>query len=111
MKKTEKKNKENLNKKAIKSNSKGITLIALVITIIVMLILVVVTIQLANDGNLFNYAREARDLTQEQIAQEQTILNGLIDGKTVPEIIGGEVTPPGPQIITISLIVFPKTVI
>lgn len=66
----------------MKSN-KGITLIALVITIIVMLILVGVTITLSINGNLFNYAKTARDNTAEARDAEQKLGNGkvTIDGK------------------------------
>lgn len=61
----------------MKSN-KGITLIALVITIIVMLILVGVTITLSINGNLFNYAKTARDRTADERDAEQELSNGQV---------------------------------
>lgn len=65
----------------MKSN-KGITLIALVITIIVMLILVGVTITLSLNGNLFNYAKEAKTGTENAKVNESKLGNGkvTIDG-------------------------------
>lgn len=69
----------------MKSN-KGITLIALVITIIVMLILVGVTITLSINGNLFNYAKTARDDTAEARDAEKELSNGkiTIEGSSTP---------------------------
>ncbi len=43
----------------VKTNDKGITLIALIITIIVMLILVAVTVNIAMNGGIFENARKA----------------------------------------------------
>ena len=57
----------------LKTNQKGITLIALIITIIVMLILVVVTVTVALNGGLFDKADEAATLTT--IEQEKEALN------------------------------------
>lgn len=65
----------------------GITLIALVITIIVMLILVVVTIRIATDGKLFDYAGEAAKKTQEEVAKEKELSNGIIDGQSIENIV------------------------
>lgn len=64
-------------------SQKGITLIALVITIIVMLILVGVTITMAINGNLFDYAKDARDKTNARKEEEELLSNGkvIIDGK------------------------------
>lgn len=66
-------------------SQKGITLIALVITIIVMLILVGVTITMALNGNLFNYAKDAKTQTQNALEEENELSSGTvkIDGKTV----------------------------
>ena len=56
----------------------GLTLIALIITIIVMLILIVVTIAYANNGGIFNRAKEATDKYGNAIENEQNI-DGIID--------------------------------
>ena len=50
------------NSKAI--NEKGITLIALIITIVLMLILATVVVTGAINGNLFGYAKKAKDNTE-----------------------------------------------
>ena len=63
----------------MKSNSKGITLIALVITIIVMLILVSVTISMAVNGGLFDYAGKAVGDTKNAMDAEQALANGGIE--------------------------------
>ncbi len=66
-------------------SEKGITLIALVITIIVMLILVGVTITMALNGNLFNYAKDAKTRTQNALVEENELSSGTvkIDGEPV----------------------------
>ena len=60
------------------SDSRGITLIALVITIIVMLILVTVTIRVATDGNLFKHAGNAVKETKNAVLQENYVGEGKI---------------------------------
>ena len=68
----------------LKSNHKGITLIALVITIIVMLILVAVTINMAVNGGLFGYAGRATKDTELAKQGELQLSNGgiTVDGVT-----------------------------
>ncbi len=55
------------------SDSKGITLIALIITIIVMLILVAVTVNVALNGGLFSKAQTAVEQTERETILEQII--------------------------------------
>lgn len=71
-------------------SQKGITLIALVITIIVMLILVAVTITMAINGGLFDYAKQAGELTNGATANEQALANGTVSvsGVTNTDING-----------------------
>ena len=52
------------------SNTKGITLIALIITIIVMLILVGVTVSITINGGLFSNAKQATSKTQYEVDRE-----------------------------------------
>lgn len=55
----------------MRSNKKGITLIALIIVIILMLILVGVTVSVALNGGLFKKAIEAKNRQQEEEIKEQ----------------------------------------
>ena len=64
---------DKLAKKEETKKNKGITLIALVITIIVMLILVAVTINLAVNGGLFGYAKNASEQTQLALDEENKL--------------------------------------
>ena len=64
-----------------KKKNKGITLIALVITIIVMLILVAVTIQIAVNGELFEYAKRAKKDTDNAIHEENNLASESIINK------------------------------
>ena len=75
------------------TSQRGITLIALVITIIVMLILAAVTITMAVNGGLFGYAKNASHETQVARDEEMNWGNGLIGGKTIDELIAGEIRP------------------
>lgn len=59
--------------------NKGITLIALLVTIIIMLILIGVSMKIVIDGNLFPSAQNAVDKTNNKVAQQQDIVNGLMD--------------------------------
>ena len=61
-----------------KKTAKGITLIALVITIIVMLILVAVTINIALNGGLFGYAKDATTQTKSKMEAESQLASGRI---------------------------------
>ena len=61
-----------------KNTAKGITLIALVITIIVMLILVAVTINIALNGGLFGYAKDATTQTKSKMEAESQLASGRI---------------------------------
>ena len=61
-----------------KNTAKGITLIALVITIIVMLILVAVTINIALNGGLFGYAKDATTQTKSKMEAESQLSTGRI---------------------------------
>ena len=71
----------------MKSNSKGITLIALIITIIVMLIMVLVTINVAANGGLFYEATNASTETQ-KAADKEELLSAVIESY---DAIKGEV--------------------
>ena len=95
-------------KKINKSKERGITLIALIITIIIMLILVSVTINMAVNGGLFGYAKNAALETNLAIESEKSLADvedglddyGLMDyylGPLEPTLYGdvncdGEVT-------------------
>lgn len=72
--------------------NKGITLIALVITIIVMLILVTVTISIASQGNLFKHAGNAAAGTKKAVQEEETLQNGVIDGKDMQVYVNDLIT-------------------
>ncbi len=60
------------------SNSKGITLIALIITIIVMIILVGVTVNVALNGGLFDTAKQAAENTIAERDKELELSTGAI---------------------------------
>ena len=69
-------------------NQKGITLVALIFTIIIMLILTTAAVSIANEGKLFERAREAAFKTQleadrenllSEVAAAYDIKTGLID--------------------------------
>ena len=68
------------------SDSRGITLIALVITIIVMLILAAVSITMAVNGGLFGYAQNASTETQKERDLELELGN-LEDNLTYDDLI------------------------
>ena len=76
----------------IKKNN-GITLIALIITIIVMLILAAVTISIAVGGGLFGYAGNAAKETEAAKQDELSLADGVINGKTIEQIVNGESIP------------------
>ena len=68
------------NKRILKRNEKGITLIALVITIIVLLILAGVTISmLTGENGILTQAQRAKEETEEAQANEENILNSYED--------------------------------
>ena len=76
------------NKKVLKRNEGGITLIALVITIVVLLILAGVTIAtLTGDNGILTRAQEAKEKTEEAAKREEAELadlNSYIDNNGVP---------------------------
>ena len=57
-----------------------------------MLILVGVTIRVATDGKLFTHAANAAKGTRNAIAEENSILDGDIDGKSIDEIVTEQTT-------------------
>ena len=68
------------NKRILKRNEKGITLIALVITIIVLLILAGVSIaMLTGENGILTQAQRAKEETEEAQANEENILNSYED--------------------------------
>ncbi len=67
-------------KNELKSNKKGITLVALVITIVILIILATVTINMAfGDNGLVKYAEEARDKTANSTTAEAEGINSMVD--------------------------------
>lgn len=58
--------------------NKGITLMALIITIVLMLILASITVNVAINGGLFDYAKEAKDSTEIASEKEIVIQAGII---------------------------------
>ena len=54
-----------------------------------MLILVVVTIRLSTQGNLFKYARNAVEKTNEAVEYEKGLAGGIIGNKTIEELVNG----------------------
>ena len=82
----------------IKSNQKGITLVALVITIVILLILAGISISALTNTGLFGKATEAKYKTENAQAEENSILdeyedkiNGYLTGGTS----GGDTTTGG----------------
>ena len=59
--------------------TKGITLIALIITVIILLILVGVSVNLLIKGDLFGSAQKAVNGTNSKIAEQQNIMDDLMD--------------------------------
>ena len=75
---------------------KGITLIALVITIVILIILATVSIKVVlGEGGLIDRAKQAKDLTEQAVLDEQEGLNSLISEMT--NIMAEEQNPPAPQ--------------
>ena len=76
----------------LKIRRKGITLISLVITVIVLLILAAVAISIAVDSNgLFKKTGDAANSWNSSVAEEGTVINGLInqlDDLTRPKTLG-----------------------
>ena len=81
MKKQEKSERKNLNKKKniiMQRNTKGITLIALVVTIIILIILSGVSINLVlGENGIVNKAKKAKENTELAKVEEETRLNEL----------------------------------
>ena len=79
MKKQEKSERKNLNKKKniiMHRNTKGITLIALVVTIIILIILSGVSINLVlGENGIVNKAKKAKENTELAKVEEETRLN------------------------------------
>ena len=76
---------------------KGITLIALVITIVILIILATVSINVVlGEGGLIQRAKQAKDLTEQAVLEEQQELNSLMSEYT--NIMAEEQNPPEPQI-------------
>ena len=72
----------------MRTNEKGITLVALVITIVLLIVLSTVTINVAMGQNgLINQARQAKALAQQDATEEEGKLNTLIG--TLTDIISG----------------------
>ena len=59
--------------------SKGITLVALIITIIIMIILVSVSVVIAIRGNLFGYAKEGVQKTNDAMLREPMLSTGSVN--------------------------------
>ena len=97
MKKQEKNERKNLNKKKnimIPNNTKGITLIALVVTIIILIILAGVSISLVlGENGIVNKAKKAKENTELAKNDEETMLNEL--AKQIEEGTSeGTINPP-----------------
>ena len=72
-------------------NNKGITLVALVVTIVVLLILAGVSINLVlGDNGIVKRAQEAKNKTEEDLANTQEVMNQMTD--EITEAIGELVT-------------------
>ena len=64
----------------MRTNEKGITLVALVITIVLLIVLSTVTINVAMGQNgLINQARQAKTLAQQDATEEEGKINNLMD--------------------------------
>ena len=97
MKKQEKSERKNLNKKKniiMQRNTKGITLIALVVTIIILIILSGVSINLVlGENGIVTIAKRAKENTELAKVEEETMLNEL--AKQIEEgTSGGTTNPP-----------------
>ena len=97
MKKQEKSERKNLNKKKniiMQRNTKGITLIALVVTIIILIILSGVSINLVlGENGIVTIAKRAKENTEIAKVEEETMLNEL--AKQIEEgTSGGTTNPP-----------------
>ena len=97
MKKQEKSERKNLNKKKniiMQRNTKGITLIALVVTIIILIILSGVSINLVlGENGIVNKAKKAKENTELAKVEEETRLNELAK-QIEEETSGGTTNPP-----------------
>ncbi len=60
-------------------NTKGITLVALVITIVILLILAGISIQAITQTNLFDKAKQAKNITENAQKEENKVLSEYID--------------------------------
>ena len=97
MKKQEKSERKNINKKKniiMQRNTKGITLIALVVTIIILIILSGVSINLVlGENGIVNKAKKAKENTELAKVEEETRLNELAK-QIEEETSGGTTNPP-----------------
>ena len=75
---------------------RGVTLITLVITIIILMILATVSINVVlGEGGLIYKAKQAKDLTEQAVLDEQESLNTLM--REYANIMAEEQNPPAPQ--------------
>ena len=69
-----------------KKNIKGITLVALVVTIVILLILAGISIQAITQTNLFDKAKEAKQVTLNSMNEENKMLNNY--NKKIEGVVG-----------------------
>ena len=75
---------------------RGVTLITLVITIIILMILATVSINVVlGEGGLIDKAKQAKDLTEQAVLDEQQSLNTLM--REYANVMAEDQNPPAPQ--------------